>query len=96
MIETGVDTSHADFAGSHISVSNFTGQKLRPAAHGTAVTGIIAATGDNHLGIVGIGWRRPPPPATASTRASPSPGPRPAGAASPFPRCLAPPVQISP
>ena len=54
VIDTGVDASHADFAGSHISVSNFTGQKLRPAAHGTAVTGIIAATGDNHLGIVGV------------------------------------------
>lgn len=54
VIDTGVDTSHADFAGSHISVSNFTGQRLRPAAHGTAVAGIIAATGGNHLGIVGI------------------------------------------
>lgn len=54
VIDTGVDTSHADFAGSHISVSNFTGQRLRPAAHGTAVTGIIAATGGNQLGIVGV------------------------------------------
>lgn len=54
VIDTGVDTAHADLAGSHLSVRNFTGQKLRPAAHGTAVTGIIAATGDNHLGIVGI------------------------------------------
>jgi subtilisin family serine protease len=54
VIDTAVDTSHADFAGSHLSVSNFTGQKLRPATHGTAVTGIIAATGGNHLGIVGV------------------------------------------
>ncbi|WP_129774745.1 S8 family peptidase [Peristeroidobacter soli] len=54
VIDTAVDTSHADLAGSHISVSNFTGQRQRPAAHGTAVTGIIAATGGNHLGIVGI------------------------------------------
>lgn len=54
VIDTGVDGSHADFAGSHVSVSNFTGQRLRPAAHGTAVAGIIAATGGNHLGIVGI------------------------------------------
>lgn len=54
VIDTGVDTSHADFAGSHISVSNFTGQRLRPAAHGTAVAGIIAAAGGNGLGIVGI------------------------------------------
>jgi hypothetical protein len=54
VIDTAVATSHADFAGSHLSVGNFTGQKLRPAAHGTAVAGIIAATGGNHLGIVGI------------------------------------------
>ncbi|GFE80490.1 serine protease [Steroidobacter agaridevorans] len=54
VIDTGVDASHADFAGSHVSVSNFTGQRLRPAAHGTAVTGIIAATGGNRLGIVGV------------------------------------------
>nr|WP_298723507.1 S8 family serine peptidase [uncultured Steroidobacter sp.] len=54
VIDTGVDTSHADFAGSHISVSNFTGQRLRPAAHGTAVTGIIAATAGNRVGIVGV------------------------------------------
>ncbi|HWK49557.1 MAG TPA: S8 family serine peptidase [Steroidobacter sp.] len=54
VIDTGVDSSHADFAGSRISVSNFTGQRLRPAAHGTAVTGIIAATGGNQLGIVGV------------------------------------------
>lgn len=54
IIDTAIDTSHADLAGSHVSVSNFTGQRPRPAAHGTAVTGIIAATGGNHLGIVGI------------------------------------------
>ncbi|WP_129646703.1 S8 family peptidase [Peristeroidobacter agariperforans] len=54
VIDTGVDASHADLAGSHVSVSNFTGQRLRPAAHGTAVTGIIAATGGNRLGIVGV------------------------------------------
>lgn len=54
VIDTAVDASHADLAGSHVSVSNFTGQRQRPAIHGTAVTGIIAATGGNRLGIVGI------------------------------------------
>lgn len=54
VIDTAVDSSHADLAGSHVSVSNFTGQRQRPAIHGTAVTGIIAATSGNHLGIAGI------------------------------------------
>lgn len=54
VIDTAVDTSHADLAGRHVSVSNFTGQRQRPSAHGTAVTGIIAAIDGNHLGIVGI------------------------------------------
>lgn len=54
VIDTAVDVTHPDFAGSHITVDNFTGQRTQPAAHGTAVTGVIAATGGNQLGIVGI------------------------------------------
>jgi hypothetical protein len=54
VIDTAVDTKHADLAGSHITTRNFTGQRQRAAAHGTAVAGIIAATGGNQLGIVGI------------------------------------------
>lgn len=54
VIDTAVDIKHADLAGSRITTRNFTGQPERAAAHGTAVTGIIAATGGNQLGIVGI------------------------------------------
>jgi hypothetical protein len=54
VIDTAVDIKHADLAGSRITMRNFTGQRERAAAHGTAVAGIIAATGGNELGIVGI------------------------------------------
>lgn len=54
VIDTAVDVEHPDLAGSHITVRHFTGQRERAAAHGTAVAGIIAATGGNELGIVGI------------------------------------------
>lgn len=54
VIDTAVDVSHPDLAGSKIAVSNFTGRRSRGAAHGTAVAGVIAATGDNSVGIVGI------------------------------------------
>jgi hypothetical protein len=54
VIDTAVDIHHVDLAGRHISVRDFTGSRERAAVHGTAVTGIIAATGDNKLGIVGI------------------------------------------
>jgi subtilisin family serine protease len=54
VIDTAVDIKHADLAGSHITTRSFIGQKERASAHGTAVAGIIAATGGNQLGIVGI------------------------------------------
>lgn len=54
VIDTAVDITHADLSGSHITASNFTGQRPQAAAHGTAVAGVIAATGGNQVGIVGI------------------------------------------
>ncbi|MBM0104670.1 S8 family serine peptidase [Steroidobacter sp. S1-65] len=54
VIDTAVDINHPDLAASKIAVSNFTGQRTRGAAHGTAVAGVIAATGGNSVGIVGI------------------------------------------
>jgi len=54
VIDTAVDVKHADLVKSHITTRDFTGQKERASAHGTAVAGIIAATGGNQVGIVGI------------------------------------------
>lgn len=54
VIDTAVDVTHADLVDSRITMSNFTGQKPQAAAHGTAVAGVIAATGGNQVGIVGI------------------------------------------
>jgi hypothetical protein len=54
VIDTAADVTHPDLVGSHITVSNFTGQRSLAAAHGTAVAGVIAATGGNQVGIVGI------------------------------------------
>ena len=54
VVDTAVDTKHQDFAGSQISTRDFTGRREPAAAHGTAVAGIIAATDDNGLGIVGV------------------------------------------
>jgi hypothetical protein len=54
VIDTAVDVTHPDLAGSHVTVNNFTGQRPLAGAHGTAVAGVIAATGGNRVGIVGI------------------------------------------
>lgn len=54
VIDTPVDVAHPDLADSRIDVRSFIGQRANASAHGTAVTGIIAATGGNGLGIVGI------------------------------------------
>lgn len=54
VIDTAADVTHPDLVGSHVTVSNFTGQRSLAAAHGTAVAGVIAATGGNQVGIVGI------------------------------------------
>lgn len=54
VIDTPVDIAHPDFAGSRIDARSFIGQNANASAHGTAVAGIIAATGGNGLGIVGI------------------------------------------
>jgi len=54
VIDTPVDITHPDLARSRIAVRSFIGRRESASAHGTAVTGIIAATGGNGLGIVGI------------------------------------------
>jgi subtilisin family serine protease len=55
VIDSGIDERHPDLAGQVAVNRNFvSGQPLVPEQHGTAVAGIIAAKGNNHVGIVGV------------------------------------------
>jgi subtilisin family serine protease len=55
VVDSGIDADHPDLAGQLIVNRNFiTGQRLVPEDHGTAVAGIIAAKGNNRLGIEGV------------------------------------------
>ena len=59
LLDTGVDASHPDLAGSLVPGTNIlTGDAdtSDPNGHGTALAGIIAATTDNAAGIAGIGF----------------------------------------
>lgn len=55
VVDSGIDAHHPDLAGQLIVNRNFiSGQPLVAEQHGTAVAGIIAAKGNNRLGIVGV------------------------------------------
>lgn len=55
VVDSGIDEHHPDLAGQLIINRNFiSGQSLIPEKHGTEVAGIIAAKGNNRLGIVGV------------------------------------------
>lgn len=57
IIDTGVDAHHPDLVGQVIKQENFvdaTPANSSTDRHGTAVAGVIAALGNNHLGIVGV------------------------------------------
>ena len=57
VIDTGVDTRHPDLQGRIVEKRNFVDtdwQAFDNDRHGTAVAGLIAATANNSLGIVGI------------------------------------------
>lgn len=58
LIDTGIDTSHPDLQGrlAPWSRNSASSQDNSDAAHGTAMAGIIAATGDNGVGIDGVMW----------------------------------------
>ena len=54
-IDTGVEVTHPDLSGRIALSRNFVDARTEVAeVHGTAVAGIIAATGNNGIGIVGI------------------------------------------
>ncbi len=57
VIDTGLDTSHADLKSRVQGIRNFVDRdyaRFRRDVHGTAVAGVIAATANNGTGIVGV------------------------------------------
>lgn len=57
IVDTGVDFSHPDLAGRVAGTWNFVdndAEQFRADRHGTAVAGILAAVGQNGVGIVGV------------------------------------------
>lgn len=58
LVDTGVDTGHPDLRGRIRGVHDMVGDDAAAGGgddrHGTEVAGVIAAVGDNHVGIVGI------------------------------------------
>ena len=56
VIDTDVDESHPDLAGSRLTVSNFAGDRGMPMKeqHGTAVVGLISATAARPDGLTGV------------------------------------------
>lgn len=59
VIDTGVDIDHLDLVGNLVSGKNFIEPSLAPQdnnGHGTLVSGIIAAQGNNSYGKAGVVW----------------------------------------
>ena len=57
IVDTGLDASHPELAGSVASLENFVDESEPQTAgevHGTAVAGVIASAADNGIGIVGV------------------------------------------
>jgi subtilisin family serine protease len=74
IVDTGVELDHPDLRGRVVRAHNFVDrgeQSFTSDVHGTAVAGVVAATGNNELGIVGVApgaelfalkacWQQPP------------------------------------
>ena len=59
VLDTGVDSSHPDLKGALVSGRDILHSDNTPAddnGHGTAIAGIVAARGDNGVGIAGACW----------------------------------------
>lgn len=55
VIDTAIEARHPDLAGRLVDQQDFTGQPPASSeAHGTEVAGLLAASADNHVGIVGV------------------------------------------
>jgi subtilisin family serine protease len=60
VVDTGVDPSQPDLAGRLAPGYDFVNGDSDPGddnGHGTAVAGIVAAAGNNHIGVAGYCWR---------------------------------------
>lgn len=59
VLDTGVDLQHTDLQGQLVDGINIVDEQAQPSddvGHGTHVTGVIAATVNNHEGIAGVSW----------------------------------------
>src|SRR3546814_14889881 len=57
LVDTGVDTAHPDLKGRIRGIHDMVGDSVTPMygdRHGTEVAGLIAAVGNNRLGLVGV------------------------------------------
>jgi thermitase len=60
VLDTGLDLSHPELSGRLVAGYDFVNVDSDPSddhGHGTRVTGIAAATGNNGIGVAGMDWR---------------------------------------
>ena len=60
VVDTGVETSHPDLQGAFLAGYDFVNRDSNPAddqGHGTMVSGVIAARGNNATGVAGQCWK---------------------------------------
>lgn len=62
MVDSGIDTTHPDFAGKIVGGWNFLANNstiVDTMGHGTTTAGAAAATGNNGVGVSGVVWQNP-------------------------------------